>query len=277
MKTLAWVALLSLSACGTDTLPKFSKLEGLRILGLSAQAPETLPAGGAISVRALFYDRDGRTLNYTASICTDPGVSVGATPTCSGATDVAQVAASSGTPGANRLLEVTINVPNIPATALDGKSATESFNGVGYLLVLEVVSADGLDSEKAFKQLVVSDASKVTKNQNPSFNATGVLADGSAIVAMPTTAVTLTPSLVAGSEESYLFKVDSSVTVPLTETITVTWLASDGEFARTRTEGVTTTNRFTPPASAVTGYTPVLVAIARDARGGVTWTTVDLP
>lgn len=277
MKAALFFALLALAGCGADTLPKFSKLEGLRILALRAEDPETLPAGGAITVKALLYDRDGRTLNYVASICTDPGIARGATPSCAGVSDASQIASSSTTPGANRLSEITLNVPNTPSTVLDGASVAEAFNGVGYLLVLRVTSADGAATQTAFKQLVVSDATKTTKNQNPGFNTPGVLSGGAAITAMPTAEITIAPSLAAGAEETYLYKVDSSLTLPLTESITVTWLASDGEFSRTRTTGVSTSNVFTPPTSAVSGYTPVLVAIARDPRGGVTWTSVDLP
>jgi hypothetical protein len=277
MKAILLLAFFLVLGCGADTLPKFSKLEGLRILGLRAEDPETLPAGGAITVKALLYDRDGRTLNYVASICTDPGIARGATPSCTGVSDASQIASSSANPGANRLVEITLNVPNTPATVLSGASTAEAFNGVGYLLVLRVTSADGAATQSAFKQLVVSDATKTTKNQNPNFNATGILSNGSAITAMPTAEISVTPSLVAGAEESYLYKVDSSLTIPLTESITVTWLASDGEYSRTRTTGVSSSNTFTPPTSAVSGYTPVLVAIARDPRGGVTWTSVDLP
>ena len=277
MRLALFFALLSLAGCGADTLPKFSKLEGMRILGLRAEDPETLPAGGAITVKALLYDRDGRTLNYVASICTDPGIARGATPSCSGVADASQIASSSTTPGANRLSEITLNVPNTPATVLNSASTVEAYNGVGYLLVLRVTSADGAATQTAFKQLVVSDASKTPKNQNPNFNAAGVLSGGAAITAMPSAKITVTPSLAAGAEESYFFKVDTSTFLPLTESITVTWLASDGELERTRTTGVSTSNSFTPPTSAVSGYTPVLVAIARDPRGGVSWTSVDLP
>jgi hypothetical protein len=277
MRLITTLALTVLLGCGSDTLPNFSKLEGLRILAVRAEAPETLPAAGAITIKALLYDRDGRTLNYVASICTDPGIARGATPSCSSASDATQVASSSVTPGANRLSEITLTVPNTPSTVLSTASAVEAYNGVGYLFVLQVTSADGAASQSAFKQLVVSDATKTTKNQNPNFNVTGILAQGVAINAMPTTEITLAPSLVAGAEESYLFKVDASVTIPLTESITVTWLGSDGEFARTRSIGLSATNTFTPPTTAVSGYTPVLVAIARDPRGGVAWTSVDLP
>lgn len=252
------------SSCSSDGLPNYFQLGGLRVLALKSDAPEIAP-GATVTITPLISDLNAgaRTLNYVAKACVDPGISVGATPSCD--TDPAAVTQSgsfvlSGNryTGAAPAFSVTV-----PATLLALSSDAEKFNGKSYL-VLYTVSV-GTESTTAFRRIVGS--TKATKNANPVIG--GARIDGAAISELPSSEKELEPVITSGAE-SYLFQNTDGATQTLEETLTVSWFISQGDLEYSRTDGATK-NKYTPSA-APDGTKPVfLVLVLRDDRGGVDW------
>ncbi len=273
MKALSFVALGVFSiafatSCSSDDFPKYVELGGLRILalqtGTNGGAAENAP-GDSVTVTPYVSDyRGARTITYAAVACTDPGIGAGVEPTCDGVADRVAVANGALTiPATSRTGAGNSFTVNIPSTALAGRSAADQYNGVGYLLTYTLTASDGT-TVRSFKRLIVS--SKSPKNMNPTL--TGVLANGSPMTAMPAGEVTIRASYLTGSIESYsAMKTDQSVTAR-TEELVTTYFITDGSLKTFRTVNDQTTT-YTPPSPVPTDHTPVMVAVTRDSRGGI--------
>ncbi len=278
-KTFVMLSLLGLSGCGDDDLPDYFLLDRLRVLAAqtSGAAAEFAPGD---SPTVVFHVSDpkgaGRTLTYSMEACVDPGVSQGATPSCTGnATLVTLVASSTFVPGSaatnyyGTLSSPAVSIPGAGVIFLDPRTGSarptsDQANGVAYLVTLRI-TASATETATAFKRLVVS--TKTTKNQNPSWSATPILFDGVApgSYTLTTARFPVRAQVAAASAESYVVTNVDLSTRPAEEDLTITWFVSSGEMRFSRTEP-SQENRFTPaqPLPAVTSF----IAVLRDDRGG---------
>jgi hypothetical protein len=256
-----------LAAC-SGSLPSYTTIDDLRVLTLKAEPPD-VSAGATLTVTPLISDVNGagRTLQYSAVGCLDPGLLYGAEATCEGsATLVTLASATSFTLSSPAYTEAgpSISVP-IPTTVAIRRSTADLYNGVAYLFVYTVTAPDG-KTVKAVKRLIAS--TRTTRNSNPVLS--DIVTDASVSLGstLPGAEVTLKASHAAGVQESYdLMRVDGTK-VDVTEKVITTWFLSDGTMAIKATlEGET--NVFTPPTTKPTAHSTVIVGVTRDGRGGV--------
>lgn len=260
------IAGATLGSCGNDNLPKPQKLGPLRVLGLIASNPEIQPGGtSAITAIVSDFNQGGRALSYEWKACVDPGVALGATPTCEGASSV-------GTPASGTINTTATQLAATPFTGeasnngftlgagdtgaiLNGKTSFEKFNGVAILVTFKVSS--GSESESAFRRILVRD---LTLNPTP-LNTKPATPAG--IAALPSSEQALTPTI-SETAASYSVLSTTGDTLTRTEKLTVSWYTTDGEFEFSRTDGASS-NKWTPPTSG----TAVGLILLRDDRGGL--------
>jgi hypothetical protein len=277
---LLWVS--SLFGCGDDDLPEYYLLDRLRVIAAVANSPET--ASSATGVNVTFHVSDpqgvGRALSYRIEKCVDPGVGLGASPTCTGNPTTALYPAETGTfvPGsaatnyygtfttANFDIATASSVIFLDPRTGAARSTAAQYNGVGLLVVVTLTAPTG-ETATSFKRIIVS--TRGTKNANPSFDATALLfngvAPGSYTLAVDRFAVRA--SVPSSSVESYSIANEDGTYETGLETLTVTWLVSAGSMRYSRT-GIAEENRYTPanPLPAKTSF----IAVLRDDRGGAT-------
>jgi len=268
--------------CSSANFPKVQTLGGLRVLGIQASQPEVsssaLPA--VVNLTPILSDlgSGGRTVTISAQACLDPGVSLGATPSCAGVpgtvdlapitvnpSPVANNSQTFGTPsltGAVSAMAVTV-----PAGLLAGRNAVDQYNGVGYLVSFRVSA--GADVVLAYKRIVVSN--RTLPNTNPDL--TGVFANGGALTALPSAAVNLTAAVTGTTTIDYL---DQSGSLKSRgKNFTVSYFISDGEIRRSKI-GPTEDNKWTPPVPAPSGRPTTIVALVYDGNGGMDFLITDL-
>lgn len=299
--------LLSLLAgCANEKLPRYSLLQGLRVMALVSDQPEINYNGAVFSpttvnITPVVSDvyGAGRALEANIYWCLDLGISAGVNPSCDSnpskvtlataqsvaatATFVAPNYTGSLTPFAVDFSAGGSTALAAVASAYQNKSTAQKYNGFSLLVFYEIYPASA-PSEKvtAFKRIVLSDSSKATKNANP----TGleIRLNGTEITSsLPTTETELEAYLPSTSAESYSFFTEQSLLISQTENIETTWFftaPADIECSRKEecnTDGIFflsrsrpgELNRFTPPTAALpTTRGRVLVAVARDDRGG---------
>ena len=276
--TLAAVVLL-FSGCSKDDLPKYSKLDRLRVLALVVNTPEIQnPSAGTINVNLDPYISDiGGTGNITLEVqsCLDGGVNLGVEPSCVGATNASTVQTitvsdpggqAAGTFGApertGRPSTGSISVPlTLPANFLTAYSPALQFNGVSYLITVKVTSGSG--SIRSFKRVLMSTK---TPNNNPSL--TDLAADGTSLTSLPGGDVKL--SFTADTPETYSYLSGDGTTKSLTEIYETTWFVSDGEIAIPRSFPSESISWKGPVATS--GRKTVVVGVLRDGRGGTSVT-----
>jgi len=256
--------LLSCLACSSQNLKIYSSLGDLRILaivvanGTAAEAS----AGDTFTVTPYISDLNSTgTISFSVTGCVDPGVSYGATPTCSGsATSTTYTLASVTAPYTDFTNSFSVT---IPSTILTGQSAQTDFNGYSYLLFVTATNSSGTQVT-GFKRIIVS--TKTPKNQNPTL--TAILNNGSTLGTLSAGATaSLSYQSGSGSAETYLVENSDGSTYSVTETLQATWFGSDGTFSYTRTnDGGTTT--YTAPSSYSTTRSSFIVCVLRDGRGG---------
>jgi hypothetical protein len=259
--------------CSKSNLPDFNKLDSLRLIAFQTATPEVNP-GATVTLTPVVSDVNATGLSYSASSCIDPGVSFGADPTCAGnptqvviATNLALTlpgAAESWTGAANSF---SVTVPIQPIIFANHNSV-EQYNGVSYLIDYTLTNNSG-QSVHSIKRIVVSDPTKVTKNQNPVV--TNIFADGVAMTTLPlSTEVTLTTDLTMASAESYSAQNINGELVTANETLTTTWLITDGKTKYFRSTN-SDSNKYTTADSAPTARSSYLIAVVRDGRGGLSF------
>lgn len=275
-------ATLSLSiffGCGDDNLPDYFLLDRLRVLAAqtTGAAAEFSPGDSATVVFHVSDPRGaGRTLTYSMEACVDPGVSQGATPSCSGnPTLVTLVASSTFVPGSaatnyyGTLSSPAVSIPTSGVVFLDprtssARSTADQANGVAYLVTVRI-SASATEGTTAFKRLIVS--TKSPKNQNPTWSTPSLLFDGVApgAYSLNSARFPVRAQIPAASAETYVVTRTDLSTTSAEEGLLVTWFVSSGSMRFSRTEP-TGENRFTPavPLPTVTSF----IAVLRDDRGG---------
>lgn len=267
-------AFIFLSSCGESKLPKYTKLEDTRILALVASSPE-VDAGATATITPIVSDiTETSSLSFEAKACLDPGVSVGADPTCEGSSSVVTLGTgtlNSGDMVVGRLFTGAATAFSVTAPASSiifaQRSSQDQHNGVSYLVTYKITNSSG-NSVQSFKRLIVS--TKSSKNQNPTVSQ--ILSSGSALPSTLPLGQTLNLSLSFGAVTNEAYPVLSSdgSSTTKTEDLTTTWFFTDGELKYFRTLN-TDSNDFTTPSSAVTGRDSILLAITRDNRGGVSY------
>ena len=219
------------------------------------------------------------TLSYTAEGCIDPGVGLGASPSCAARPDKVDLGKGDITTLSSTTRTFTDAAPTltvkIPAIIFAQRNPIDQFNGVSYLVVYTLTSTDAAGATSqvvAIKRIIAS--KRTTKNTNPSITDIkagdqGLQSYLSALkfTGAAQTAVTLTPVLSDTSAESFDIKgADLSVSSG-TETLTTTWFLSDGDMEYFRTTA-STVNTWTPPSTRPTRPGVVMVVVTRDGRGG---------
>ena len=261
---------LVFTGCSDKKLPEFTKLDKLRIIALESNTPEVDP-GATVTITPWVSDiTETVGLTDTVSVCTDPGVAFGATPTCDGSgtqvnirTNQALTITGSNFTGSANTFNVTIPADTI---VFANRTSQEKWNGVNYLIHYKLKNSAGTEIS-AIRRIVVSETAKTTKNASPVVST--ILSDGASMVALPVgTKVNLSTNMTAESQESFQSKnSDGNLTVE-SEQVAVTWMVTDGETKYARSE-IAATNQYTGPSSAPAGRKAHIFAVARDNRGGV--------
>lgn len=272
MKQLNWIVLVSfftgILSCGKNDFPLYTALGSLRVLTLKALSDQSeVNPGTTVTIRPVVSDLNGggRNLNVTVVTCVDPGITLGAQAACPHPDSMTTSSFAGTTLGLNNTYTgeaptFTVNVPSIPLI-----SAVQKYNGVSYLVIYTISSADGSSSVTAFKRITVSDPSKTPKNSNPDI--TSISDNG---MVLGTTNVysgavqNLTPSFSVNPEAYQIMGADGSF-APHSETYSSTWFYTDGtmEFQRTTN---TDENQWTPARAA--GRGAAIVFVSHDGRGG---------
>lgn len=253
--------LLCLS-CSDDNFRKVEKLETFRVLGVYAANPEVAP-GATTTVQVLVSDVNGTdaVVNGTYEACIDPGISRGAPVTCdldpAKITGPYNITFASLTPNATLRtgLAGTLSV-TVPATILSGRSATESFNGVGYIVIFRFTV--GGTEQVSFKRIVA--VSGRALNTNPTGSATFL--NGNPLATAPVDGDQL--SVTTSAPETFdVINVDGSVETK-TEEFEVAWYTSVGKFDKPKafaSESVEYQGETKTPS--------LILSIIRDERGGL--------
>jgi hypothetical protein len=313
MKTVLHFMLLLtlfLQACSSDTMARYNIIQGLRTLALIADQPEigfdgTTFTPSSVNITPVISDLYGgnRSLAYRVYWCLDPGIGLGATPTCDSNPSLVQdaslqnisLSAPSGTfsspnfTGAIAPINIPLNAAFMGASAFALYSAkyfsltpAQLYNGYSILVFFELFpTSDPSLKVTTFKRIVFSGAVKTSKNQNP----TGleIRLDGSEIASLPTIEKSLEAHLPSSAAEAWSLMNSGGSLEAQTEKLETTWFLtgpSDIKCSNTKTctpDGLLSLSRsvpgelnlFRPPQVA----TPVdrgriLIGIARDDRGG---------
>lgn len=269
MKNLVFILIIPmLLSCSNEGLPKYYKLDRLRILALTVNTPEVQKSTAAetltFQIAPFVSDIGGAgNIDLTIQSCLDPGVNIGADPTCEGRPDMASQSATISFADNERTgsTAAPINVSiNVPENFLAAYSPTLQHNGVAYLITVQAVR--GSDSVKSFRRVLLSTK---TPNQNPILS--DILGAGASLAALPLSKTNLSFSI-TGSPESYEFKTTEGDLKALTEVFETTWFVSDGDLEVSRTF-INETTEWTPPSAAPIGRSVVVVGVLRDRRGGV--------
>ena len=257
-----------ISSCGDDNFPEQSKLDGLRVLAISADKPE-INSATSISLTPLisYVNGEGRVVNFTWEACPDPGIDFGALVNCN-TSPAALKQTGNGTFNTNTLAgsHFTGNIPvinlNIGAPIFAYFSTLSSdlqFNGIDYLFILTFTDPTTGESLTGLKKIKLTSKASGDLNTNPNF--TGILNNNSALTSYPTSEANLTLSN-PSSAQTYA-SITNVGTKTFTEDMFISWYSSTGEFLFNRTD-IGEVNKFTP-----SGATGVFVAVYRDSRGGI--------
>jgi hypothetical protein len=246
-------------SCSGDKFKKVEQLEGFRVLGIVSDQPE-VDAGTNVTVNVLVSDFNGSTVTIDGSFerCLDPGISRGANVTCE--FDPAAVSGNYDIPTGTFTSRTGLgpNLSFVVPDVLAGKSSTERFNGVGYIIIF-TFNVDGVEY-KAFKRILVSD--RTIKNSNPSISnilANGAILAGSVQDGDGLLVTTSTP-------ESYdVITVDNMIETR-TENFEAAWYTISGNFDKPKAR-TTETVEFEGDTSTF------ILVIVRDERGGLDFVT----
>lgn len=304
----AIVLTTSFSACSNGTKPRYSIIQGLRVLALTLDQPEVNYSAGTFTPATVNLSPwisdlygSGRALSMNVYICLDPGVGLGATPNCTSSAISTlsyqsilknQAVANSATFLSPNYTGALASIPislaslgtTINAAVSSGSfsmSSAESYNGYSVLIFFELyATADPTTKITSFKRLVFSGGSKATKNQNPS--GFQIQFGGTEITSLPTAVSDLLAYAPSTSAENYLSLDDTGNYTAKTESLLATWYltgpsdVSCSKDANCTPDGTLAlaftnlgqANTFTPPKSGVSSRGRVLIGVLKDDRGG---------
>jgi hypothetical protein len=307
MWVTSFVFALSLTACSNEKLPKYTVLQGLRVLTLVADSPEVQFDGATftpatVNIKPVISDLygAGRALTYNLQVCLDLGIALGLTPNCennptktslvTGGTVAFTGASTFKNPNYSGTVDAdTINLNTAPSAAalaviaakFAASPAYQQFNGLSLIVYYEVFpTGDESQKIKTFKRIVFSSAAKAVKNSNPtSLNI--VYENGNAVTSLPTVETKMKTDVVGA--ETYTVMDDAGNISSKTESIETTWfltgpesltdskdkdLTTDGLFLFSRTLVGELNTYYPPKVDVPTARGRVFIGVARDERGG---------
>ena len=303
----SFIFLLFLPACSTSKLPRYSIIQGMRVLALTLDQPEINYNGSTFtpsSVQLTPTISDlyggGRSLQASIEWCLDPGIALGVTPTCKGnatrvvvgenqaITNTATFLSPNYTGSLNPItIDLTLasqSIQSILSASFLALKPYQQYNGINFLIfyTLSPVS-DSTQAITTFKRLVVSGSSKASKNQNPSGLSIQDSTTGIEMTSLPTIQTSLTAYVPASQAENYSEETTSGTFNSKTESIQTEWFftgpsdpecskkkecTSDGYFKLARSIP-SEINVFYPPSAATpTTRGRILVGVVHDSRGG---------
>ena len=301
MKRMLWlrrVILIQcfLFGCSSDQMPNYSIIQSLRVLALVLDQPEVNYDSGvftpsSVSLTPWVSDLygNGRSLSMNIYSCLDPGVGIGATPTCAGSPSLNSViqkqvvAPSTSFSGPNftgSLAPVSLPLAGIVPPPL---SQQILYNGYAILVFFEIYSTNN-PSEKvtSFKRLIFSGSPKTKKNQNP--GSVQVKQNGIEITSLPIVETNLNADVPDSETETYSVMDGGGNLGNAKEELETAWFLTgpadivcskkkectpDGILSLKRSKPGEL-NLFTPPkVSLPSSRGRVLIAVAKDSRGGV--------
>jgi len=269
--------------CADGNLPDYYDLsKSFRVLAIEMNGAQEISATSLpamVSLTPVISDRAGagRAVQVQVVSCPDPGVALGADPSCDGNPFATAPQSFTYTPGAGAAGEFRLptsvgRVPAIsvavPALAIAGRSAIDLFNGVPYLVTFRWQA--GSEVVRGFKRVVIT--SRTSLNSAPLL--TDVQVAGVPLTTRPVGQTTLNSAVDPGAIETYQAQNRNGQTVTLQEEVSITWFVTDGELTRSRTF-IDETTKWTP-ATTPPGAGSVLVAVIRDSRGALQTRIVEL-
>jgi len=280
MKWLAFFLALFLFGCGDSPPGDKRLLEKLRILAVVASSPEAYPEQ-SITIIPVISDINGsgRELTLKVEGCPYEDIVEDDENTCRQSKHRAELFSgtvsghlspdSIGIPafsspnytGALKAISVVLPESDI---IFSDKSGFQQYLGVNYAITLEIW-ANGLEnSVKGYKKVKVSVNTR--KNLNPDIN--DFLYKGQSFLTFPTDDVSITPGFGQGSQENYTsYDFSTGTQENKDETLTVSWMVSDGDLRYYNTENENSVS-FSPPVKIEAARNLVLVGVVRDGRGG---------
>lgn len=270
------IFLIFFIGCTDSKLPKYTDLSELRVLTLIADQPEVDP-GATVTITPIISDiNETSGLNYEAYGCIDPGVSLGAKPSCDGLSTKSLLAQGSITTASNTDMaeNFTGQAPSFSAAIPNAilmfaqRSAPDQFNGVSYLITYSLTNSTG-KNVFSFKRIIVSNKSASDKNTNPTIS--NILSQGIALTnnTFPISGkYTLQTEFSASTLQSFPYKLADESIETRQEEITTTWFITDGSLKYFRSTNEDS-NEFTAPDSLPLTRKSFLISVSRDSRGGV--------
>lgn len=274
--SLASVGLLS---CTDSKLPKYVELNSLRVLALIADKPEVNP-GETVTITPLISDINETTsLTFEAIGCVDPGISLGAEPSCKSnptktTLDQGTITSTSTNDMAQNFTGATTAfsaVIPMDAIIFNQRSEQDKFNGIGYVIEYTLTNSRG-DSVTTIKRILISQKTNIEKNINPVV--TELQSNGSAIgtTDFPVNGkfrinMVFDPS----SFQTYTLRKADGTNESLIEELTTTWFITDGELKYFRSTNQDANEYTAPVDTVVTSRKRFLISVSRDSRGGATY------
>ncbi len=260
--------------CGNDDLPQVETLQGFRVLAIIADNPEVAP-NTTVNLSLLLSDVNGagRTISGTWRACPDPGISLGAEPSCEGVTgataatsfsvDFSDSDYGSSYTGVDSGLSFSVTVPS---NLLDNATTIQQTNGKGYVAVFRF-NVDGREV-RAFKTIIVSN--RTSKNSNP-LTPTMRL-NGAALTSRPVVNDVLTIDNLTGEETFQAYFSNGTLTT-LTESYELAWYVTKAKLSAGKVaEGDSVKFETAPEGGAFAA-----VVVVRDERGGTSYSIERIP
>lgn len=268
------LSLLLFSGCGNEDLPQVETLQGFRVLAIVADSPEAAE-GATVNLSLLLSDVNGggRTISGTWRACPDPGIALGAEPTCagvSGATaaqsfsvDFTDSDYGSTYTGLDTGLSFSVS---IPANLLDNATTIQQTNGKGYVAIFRF-NVDGKEV-RAFKNIFVTN--RTTKNSNP--GTPTIRLNGGSLSSLPVANDTLTINDLS-DEETFQAFFSNGTLATITESYELAWYVTKSKLSAGKV-GERDSVKFDEAPAAGPFATVVVV---RDERGGTSFQVVRVP
>ena len=266
--------LIIFSGCGNEDLPQVETLQGFRVLAIVADSPEAAE-GATVNLSLLLSDVNGggRTISGTWRACPDPGIALGAEPTCagvSGATaaqsfsvDFTDSDYGSTYTGLDAGLSFSVS---IPSNLLDNATTIQQTNGKGYVAIFRF-SVDGKEV-RAFKNIFVTN--RTTKNSNP--GTPTIQLNGGTLSSLPVANDTLTINDLS-DEETFQAFFSNGTLATITESYELAWYVTKSKLSAGKV-GERDSVKFD---EAPTGGPFAAVVVVRDERGGTSFQIARVP
>ena len=276
---------ISVGGCGANNFPSYSKLDRLRLLAIEVDRPELnydeTVDSYTVQVLPLVSDIGGSgNLIADVQACLDPGVSLGASPSCTGSPSASPVVSITISPAVGQSADIFGDLnrtgqPSSGAVALTLPfprvlwprfSEAQKFNGVPAIIVVQLRQENGAAIVSGFRRILVSN--KTSPNANPVLS--DLKSNGTSLLTKPGFQSQLSFD-VGNPPENYEYQKSDGSKSSFTESLEVTWFVSDGSVDVSRSRTNESVEWELPQESPPGGRKVVLVGVLRDGRGGVSW------